>query len=260
MGAGGTVERNDVGAVAVLTLAYPERRNALSLDLRAALEAALVAALADPAVRAIVLTGKGDHFCAGGDISGMEGLDALGGRKRLASAQRITRLLVEGEKPIVAAVEGFAVGAGLSLVAACDIVVAARTAKFACSFNRLGLVPDFGVSWTLPQRVGSGRARLIMLGGDTFDAETAERWGLVEILTGPGTALAEATRYAQHLAADTAPLSNGFAKALLARMPTSLEALLKAEADLQAILFGTADFAEGRSAFLAKRRPAFEGR
>ena len=221
----GEVLRETLGPVSVLTLNYPERRNALSLDMRSAVADALVEAMADPALRAIVLTGQGEHFCSGGDIAGMKAADSLAARARVQDLQRIARVIVEGDKPVIAAVEGFAAGAGLSLVAACDIVVAARSARFACSFNRLGLVPDLGAAWFLPMRVGMGRARHIMLTGDTFDAEAAERWGLVEILTETGGARARAVELASHIAADAAPLSNAFAKGLLARMPTSLDAL-----------------------------------
>ncbi|MDB5590986.1 enoyl-CoA hydratase/isomerase family protein [Enterovirga sp.] len=253
------VRRHRDGAVAVLSLHAPTRRNALSLAMRAELHRELAAALADPDCRVVVLTGEGGHFCAGGDIVGMEGLDAISSRGRLASAHAIVRMLVEGDKPVVAAVEGFAVGAGLSLAAACDIVVASREARFACSFNRLGLVPDLGLAWTLPLRVGMGRARRIMLSGDTFDAAAAERWGLVDELAEPGQALAAALALAGRIAAETAPLSNACAKRLLASMPGSLDDVLRAEADSQSILYASRDFAEGRAAFLAKRKPVFTG-
>lgn len=252
------VARDD--SVATLALNAPAKRNALSLDLRDALADALGAAMKDPEIRVVVLTGEGSHFCAGGDIGGMKGANPVFGRFRLESAHRIIRTIVEGEKPVVAAVEGFAVGAGLSLAAACDIVVASRTARFACSFNRLGLVPDFGAAFLLPMRVGIGRARRIMLTGDTFGAEEAERWGLAEDLAPEGEALAAATALARRIATEAAPLSNAFAKRLLARLPASLDEILKAEADSQSALYASEDFAEGRAAFLAKRTPRFEGR
>lgn len=252
--------RTDQGGVTVLKLNAPARRNAVSMAIRDALDRELMSAMADPACRAIVLAGEGEHFSAGGDIGGMEGLDALSARERLTGAHRIIRTMVQGEKPVIAAVEGYAVGAGLSLVAACDIVVAAKTAKFACSFNRIGLVVDFGGAWTLTNRVGMGRARQIILTGDTFDAETAERWGLVEILTEGGGAVAAATALGSRMATETAPLANTYAKRLLARLPASLDAMLMAEADSQGALFTSADFAEGRAAFQGKRRPKFEGR
>jgi enoyl-CoA hydratase/carnithine racemase len=260
MGDGGeTVRQERDGPVAVLTLANGARRNALSLPLRAALIAALERAFADRACRAIVLTGEGDHFCAGGDITGMTGLDAVAGRDRVLALGRIARLIVGGEKPVVAAVEGHAAGAGLSLAALCDIVVASRTARFTCSFNKLGLVPDLAASFVLPLRMGLGRAKLLMLSGRTLDAEAAERGGLVEIVAEAGQARAEALALAHELAAK-APLSNAYAKALLARMPRDLEEMLRAEADAQAILFTSQDFDEGRRAFGEKRAAVFEGR
>jgi 2-(1,2-epoxy-1,2-dihydrophenyl)acetyl-CoA isomerase len=247
------------GPVLVLTMNAPERRNALSVPLRAALIDAVTAAMADPEIRAIVLTGAAGNFSSGGDISGMDGVTGLGGRERLTFVHRLIRLLVAGEKPVIAAIEGYAVGAGLSLAAACDIVVAARDARFACSFNKLGLMPDLGAVWTLPLRMGFGRARYIMLRGHTFGADAAERWGLVEEISEPGQALADATALAQELAT-RAPLSNGFTKALLARMPRDLDEMLRAEADAQGVLFTSADFDEGRRAFLEKRKAEFAGR
>lgn len=260
MGDGGTVRRESDGFVTVLTLSNPERRNALSLPLRAMLADLVAEALADSGCRVIVLTGEGGHFSSGGDISGMDGLDAITGRGRLAQAHRLVRLLVEGEKPVVAALEGAVAGAGLSLAAACDIIIAGRDAKFACSFNRLGLVPDFGAAWLLPRRLGAMRARHLMLTGDPFGADQAERWGLVTEVVEPGAALARAVAIARGIAETAAPLSNAYSKRLLARQPASLAETLKAEEDAQSILYASRDFAEGCSAFREKRKPRFEGR
>ena len=246
--------------VATLTLNFAARRNALSIPLRDELLAAMDEAMRDPACRAIVLTGAGDHFCSGGDISGMDSANAVNARSRFDSAHRVISMMVEGEKPVIAAVEGYAVGAGLSLAIAADIVVAAKNAKFSCSFNRIGLVPDLGLAYTLPMRAGMGRARWIMITGDMFDAETAEGWGLVEQLAEPGQALADATALARRLAATTAPLSNLYTKRMLSRMPGTLADILKAEADSQGTLYTSRDHAKGREAFLAKRKPSFEGR
>lgn len=244
------------GAVTCLSLNLPARRNALSLPLRAALIERLEAALAEESCRAIVITGVGAHFCAGGDITSMADITSVAGRRRMAQVHRLVRLVVGGEKPIIAAVEGHAIGAGLSLAALCDIVVASETAKFTCSFNRLGLVPDLGATWSLPLRMGLGRAKFAMMTGRTFDAEQAERWGLAEMIVPAGEAAAEALALAQELARK-APLSNGYAKALVGRMPRDLEEMLRAEADAQAILFASADLDEGRRAFLEKREPSF---
>lgn len=247
------------GGVAVITMDYQARRNALSLPLRQGLYDRLAEAMDSPDCRVIVLTGAGGCFCSGGDISSMEGLDGFGGRARLQRVHRLMRLLLEGEKPVIAAVEGWAVGAGLTLAAACDMVVAARDARFACSFNKIGLAPDLGAAYVLPLRMGMGRARQVMMVGDTFDAERAAAWGLVEQVCDSGRALDEALGLAARLA-EVAPLALGVTKALLARMPASLDAMLKAEADAQSLLFTTGDFAEGRAAFLAKRTPRFQGR
>jgi enoyl-CoA hydratase/carnithine racemase len=246
--------------VATLRLNAVARRNALSVAMRDELAAALEDAMRDDACRVVIVTGAGEHFCSGGDISGMGSANAINARSRFDSAHRALTLMVEGGKPVLAAIEGYAVGAGLSLAIAADIAIASRAAKFSCSFNRIGLVPDLGIAFTLPMRVGMGRARDIMISGDMIDAETAERWGMVERLAEPGRALADALTLAKRLAATTAPLSNLYTKRLLSRMPGTLADILKAEADSQGTLYTSRDHAEGREAFLSKRKPVFEGR
>lgn len=145
-------------ALARISLNRPERRNALGPDLRDALIGALEAALADASVRAIVLTGAGGTFCAGGDISTMGGLDAAGAKARMADNQRLVRVLAGAEKPLVAALEGFAMGAGASIALWCDAVVMGQGARIGFPFLKMGLVPDYGLLFTLPRRVGGARA------------------------------------------------------------------------------------------------------
>lgn len=246
------------GAVLTLVMAYERRRNALAPALKAALVAGLETGMADPACRAIVLTGAGGHFCAGGDISGMSDAGGMSGRARMGKTQHLIQLLVNGDTPVIAAVEGHAAGAGLSLAAACDIVVASSQAIFTCSFNKIGLVPDLGAAWTLPRRMGLGRAKMLMLRGKPLNADEAERQGIVDVLAPPGEALAAAQTLAAEIA-ERSPLSNTMAKALLGRSTGSLEDLLRAEADAQGLLYATDDFAEGRAAFAAKRPPLFAG-
>lgn len=245
-------------AIRVIRLNYPARRNALSLDLRAALIAAVEAAMADGGVRAIVLTGNGGAFCSGGDISTMQNVAGVAGRQRLANLHRLVRLLAAGPKPVIAAVEGYAYGAGMSLALLCDQVVTAADAKFCCSFGKVGLMPDMAALWTVPQRVNAGWVKRLLMLAEEIDGETAARIGLADQVTAPGGALAAALDLAGRFAA-MAPLPQGFTKAVLARGPQPLEALLAQEADGQALLFNSADFAEGRDAFLAKRRPVFTG-
>lgn len=247
------------GPVRIVRLNYPAKRNALSLELRAALMAAMQAAMDDTGVRALVLTGSGGAFCAGGDISSMQNVAGVGGRDRLANLHRLVRLLAAGPKPVVAAVEGYAYGAGMSLALLCDQVVTARDAKFCCSFGKVGLMPDMAALWTVPQRVNAGWAKRLMMLAEEVDGETAHRIGLADHLAEPGQALAAALAVAERFAA-AAPLPLAYTKAALARGPQPLEAVLAQEADGQALLFNSEDFAEGRDAFLGKRKPVFRGR
>lgn len=241
-----------------LTMSYVRRRNALAGPVKDGLIRHLEAAMQDPAVRVVLLTGAGGHFCAGGDLSGMEGTAGMAGRARMAQTHRLIRLMVLGEKPVIAAVEGHAAGAGLSLAAGCDLVVASRAATFTCSFNRVGLVPDLGAAWTLPRRMGLGAAKLLMLTGRPMGAEQAAQAGIVDVLSNPGQALSDARALAREIA-ERAPLSNAMTKSLLSRSGVTLEDLLRAEADAQGLLYGTADFQEGKTAFAEKRVPRFSG-
>lgn len=246
------------GSVRILTLNAPERRNALSGPLREALHDHLAAAMADGSVRAVLITGAGGTFCAGGDIAAMEPGAAMAGRGRVERLQRITRLLVAGPKPVIAAVEGHAAGAGLGLAAACDVVVAARTATFTSAFGRIGLMPDMGALWTLPWRIGLGATRRLVFCGESLDGLEAVRIGLADYACEAGSALEAALARATAMA-EGPTAAFGMAKAMLARHPMALDAFLKSEADGQGLLFATPDFAEGRSAFLEKRPPVFTG-
>ncbi|OYW61203.1 MAG: hypothetical protein B7Z30_02615 [Rhizobiales bacterium 12-68-15] len=246
------------GSVRILTLNAPERRNALSGPLREALHDHLAAAMADGSVRAVLITGAGGTFCAGGDIAAMEPGAAMAGRARVERLQRITRLLVAGPKPVIAAVEGHAAGAGLGLAAACDVVVAARTATFTSAFGRIGLMPDMGALWTLPWRIGLGATRRLVFCGESLDGLEAVRIGLADYACEAGCALEAALAGATAMA-EGPTAAFGMAKAMLARHPVALDAFLKSEADGQGLLFATQDFAEGRSAFLEKRPPVFTG-
>lgn len=256
--AGGAVNIYRHGPVWVLELDYPERRNALSLPLRTRLESALQEALASDDCRVIVLTGSGDHFCSGGDISSFDGVTPAKGRARMQNVHRLVRLITKGEKPVIAAVEGHAAGAGMCVAADCDIVVASETAKFSCTFNRIGLLPDLGGLWSIPQRMGLGRAKMMMLTGRVLDAHAAQAQGLVEEVCPAGKARETAIDLG-HEIAQFAPLTNGMVKAALARGPMSFEDLLSVETDAQGVLYGTEDFQEGRRAFLEKRKPVFKG-
>ncbi len=243
------------GLTAVLTLDYPERRNALAIPMRRALSDALERIEGDATLRAIVITGAGGMFCAGGDISGMDAADLAAGRERFRLTHRLVRLLIKGSKPVVAAVEGWCVGAGLSLAMCCDTVVAAGDARFAAGFGKVGLIADLGLLHTLPARIGQGRARQVFLYGDTMDAARAEAIGMVDELAAPGVALDRALALARRFA-DMAPLPLALTRQWLS---AGLDAALDWERDAQSGLFMTADHAEGKAAFLGKRVPQFRG-
>lgn len=248
--------------VRILTLNAPERRNALSHAMRKSLLGHLIEAGEDPAVRAIVLTGAGNAFCAGGDVREMSASSDMGSfvaRQKLAMAQDCARVLIEGAKPTIAAVEGTAFGAGLSFAAACDRVVAGRGASFCAVFGKLGLVPDCGLLWTLPHRIGATAARDMLLTCEVIDAERAHLLGLVNHITEDGTALEKAILEAERYA-NAAPLAVASIKGLLSRHPASLDESLKMELDAQAVLLQSQDHLEARAAFQAKRKPMFRSR
>ncbi len=243
------------GATAILTLDYPERRNALAMPMRQRLVDALEAIEADQTMRAIVITGAGGTFSAGGDISGMDVSDLAAGRERFRLTHRLVRLLVKGSKPVVAAVEGWCVGAGLSVAMCCDTVVAAEDARFAAGFGKIGLIADLGLLHTLPARVGQGRARQILLYGEPMGAGRAVEIGMADHVVPSGTALQTALDRAARFH-DAAPLPVAMTKQHLA---AGLDAALDWERDTQSALFLTTDHAEGKAAFLAKRAPLFKG-
>lgn len=194
------------GPVHTLTLNRPARRNALDLADRRELLAALRESGQDPECRAIVLTGAGEVFCAGGDIRSMS-QDPDVARERLAVVNDVARALVCSAKPVVAAVRGGAYGLGLGLAAACDYVVAAEDARFVASFAKIGLTADSGLSWSLAQRVGPARAKELILFAEDLDATEARRIGLVsEIVEGEKVAV-RARERAERLAAASPPWS-----------------------------------------------------
>ncbi|HET9498718.1 MAG TPA: enoyl-CoA hydratase-related protein [Marmoricola sp.] len=253
----GGIEVEHRGAITLLRLAEPERRNAISLEMRRSLASALVEAERSEECRVVVLTGSGGNFSAGGDLKSMTPDRALA-IERLHAIGDVVRLIVHSSKPVVAAVDGFAFGAGLSLAAACDAVVAGRDARFGCAFSGVGLTADAALHWSLPARIGAGRARLMIMSGRPIDAARAEAWGLVdEVVDGPS--LDAAVAVAEELAG-RAPLSLAATKEILAADAAGLDEVLAREAAAQVNLLATADFAEGQAAFFEKRRPEFRGR
>lgn len=244
------------GDVLILTLDEPGRRNPVGHAVRQALAARLTEAATDRTVSAVVLTGAGGHFSAGGDIRDQGTVTSLAeARERFTHVKALVGRMARFPKPLVAAVEGWAAGAGFSLALACETVVAGDTARFAASFGKIGLIPDLGLMATLPARIGAGRAQQLLLGCATVDAPEGHRLGFVDELVPEGGALAAATRIAREAAA-MAPLPRAFVKDHFA---ADLDRALDFERLVQPMLMLGDDAAEGRRAFLEKRPPVFKG-
>jgi 2-(1,2-epoxy-1,2-dihydrophenyl)acetyl-CoA isomerase len=246
----------DHGAVRVLTLNRPRLRNAIDLDLRRALAEAVEEADADPSVRALVITGAGGAFCSGGDISTMVRAPRHETTARAQAAQRVVRAIWHTPKPVVAAVEGPAYGAGAALALACDRVVAATDATFATTFTAVGLAGDMGIFASLPARVGAPRARQMLMLGTRLTAAEGEPVGLVDRVVAPGEALAAGLEDAGRLAAGP-PLALGVIKQMLSGEARHPLAVLDLEVRHQTALWDSDDFAEGVAAFQEKRPPRF---
>jgi len=242
--------------IARIAINRPDKRNAVSPEARNALMEAVNGALGDDAIRAIVIGSTAGHFCAGGDIDSMTDLDVASGRTRMKDNHRMVRLLAEAEKPVVAAVEGFAVGAGAGIALLCDTIVLAEGGALGFPFFRIGLTPDYGILFTLPRRVGAARARQILLRAQMVKGQAAVDMGLADELAADGGAEARAVELAQELA-DMPPHAFALTKRHLAMEPQTLEAALEMEALSQSLAFVGDELTEGRAAFAEKRKPKF---
>jgi enoyl-CoA hydratase len=252
------------GAVVTLTVNRPDARNALDGPTVDALSAAFEAIDRDTSVRCAILTGAGDRaFVAGADIKAMAGLDAAGA---LAFAERGHRMadLMEGIRvPIIAAMNGFALGAGLELALACDFIYAARTAKLGMPEVGLGVIPGFGGTQRLALRVGEARARELIYSGAIIDADEAQRIGLANAVVEPDALMPRVRALAAQIAGH-APLAVEAAKQTVSagavRGPDEpFAGALALERDRFAALFATQDQKEGMQAFVQKRPPAWRG-
>lgn len=234
----------------------PDKRNALNDEVRKMLIAELPKLIVDTGVHAIVLTGEGGHFCAGGDIASMEGLDSKGARARMKANHQIVRMIAEAEKPVVTAIEGFAVGAGAGLAMLGDTAVIAEGGTIGFPFFKVGLIPDYGILHTLPRRAGGARARQLLMYAKMVKASEAAELGLADELVPEGKAEEIAIQRALTLA-QMPPFAFAIAKQQLGLWPVKLEEALEMEALAQAGCFGADEFQEGFSAFMEKRPPNF---
>ena len=252
-----SLEVTDRGAVRTLAFNRPERRNALDAELLDRLPEELERAAEDRSVRAVVLTGRGGAFCAGGDLDLMAG--GVGDLEQGMARERAAALLREMPKPTLAAVNGPAAGAGFSLALAADFRLASTAARFTPGFGAVALCGDYGVSYHLPRLVGREQALRLLLLGETWDAPTALHRGLVGAVTEPDRFDAEVAAFADRLAA-LAPLASARVKANVSfAEQADFAAVLRREAEGMIALAATDDFKEGLAAFADRRPPRFGG-
>jgi enoyl-CoA hydratase/carnithine racemase len=263
------VERR--GAVALVVLDDPERRNAMTEAMGRALASVVADLGTDPELRAAVLTGAGSAFSAGGDLAMIEARAAAGrsapgeparGRNRAFMRDFYALFLSLRELPVptLAAIQGPAIGAGLAVALACDLRLAARDARLGLNFARLGIHPGMGSSWTLPRLVGPAHAADLLLSGRAVDGVEAERMGLVNRAVEREAVVPEALALAEEIAS-CAPLAvRGARRALAQAFDATLSEQLDFEAEQQALCYETEDLSEGLRAARERRAPRFRGR
>ncbi|GLY68326.1 enoyl-CoA hydratase-related protein [Amycolatopsis taiwanensis] len=254
----------DADGVRTLTLNRPKAYNALTVELKERLLDALREASATPEVRAVVLTGAGKAFCAGQDLKEHAELLTAGDPAPLGTVAKhynpIIRAIVALPKPVIAAINGTAAGAGAGFAYACDLRLAASSAGFRMAFAGVGLGPDSGASWTLQRLVGYGRAEELMLLGRPVDAAEALRFGLVSEVVADEELPGRAHELAAQLAAGPTCAFAKVKEVLNKASSSTLDEALAAEDEAQSFLGATEDHREAVTAFVAKRKPEFHSR
>jgi 2-(1,2-epoxy-1,2-dihydrophenyl)acetyl-CoA isomerase len=249
--------------IAVITLSKPERLNAVDPEMRAEIGKCVGKAAADDTVRVLVITGDGKAFCAGGDVKTMEGRlekSIVERRESLRASNRVIQSIRELDKPVIAAINGDAVGAGCNLALACDVRLASDNARFGEVFVKRGLHPDWGGIYNLTRLVGTAKACELIFTGDLIDADEALRIGMVNRVI-PADEFEAAWKEFARKIAENAPIPMGLAKnAIYKADNVDLLAAMELEAFSQAVVSQTEDAKEGVKAFMEKRKPEFKGK
>jgi 2-(1,2-epoxy-1,2-dihydrophenyl)acetyl-CoA isomerase len=251
--------------VLTLTLNRPQRLNAMNNALIEAINRALARARDDAAIRAVLLTGTGRGFCAGADLAGGGTIDSAAAEPPDlgANMDRLCNPMIRAmralPKPIVGAINGVAAGGGANLALACDIILAARSARFDQAFVRISLLPDLGGTWFLPHLVGDARARALAMLGTSLTAAEAARMGMIWQVVDDAALAEEAAKLARRLASGPTLSYAAIKQAINAAATNTLDQQLDLERDSQRRLNKSADYREGVAAFLAKRPAQFKG-
>ncbi len=249
--------------IATITLNRPERLNAFNTQMHDELSSAIAEVDSDPEVRVLLLTGSGRAFCSGQDLTEREFTDSNTfidlGKGLDTTYNPLVRKIRSLGIPVVCAVNGVAAGAGAGLAMACDIVVAAKSARFIQAFSKIGLAPDCGSTHFLPRLIGDVRARALMMTGEAIDAETAENWGMIWRSFDDDEFPAKTRELTMSLAAQPAKALAGIKSLLQLSLTHSFDDQLDNERDAQRLLGKTEDYREGVRAFLEKRPPNFKG-
>ncbi|WP_223479437.1 enoyl-CoA hydratase/isomerase family protein [Oricola indica] len=250
------LERHERGIVR-LVMSHAEARNGMGEALRGELLLAFQTLLQDRTCRVIIITSSLKDFSVGGDLSRMDSLtDPKAGRERLTSAHRLARVLLAADKPMVAEVRGYAMGAGAGLVLMCDTIVLSENATLGFPFPKVGLAPDFAIAHTLPQRIGMAKARQALLYARNFTGVDARDIGLADDVVEDDQVQEKAMERARRLAA--LPSHAAALTKRMLRYSGDAEAVLDFEAMAQPLCFASDDFQEGLAAFRDKRKPNFD--
>ncbi len=253
-----TIEQRD--AVIQITVQRPDKLNALNLDTLIELGDAVEDATSDDSLRALIITGAGEKaFVAGADIAEINALNPLQARDFSELGQQLMRQIENCGKPVIAAVNGFALGGGMELALACHIRIASDNARLGLPEITLGLLPGFGGTQRLLRMLGRSRAMQLILSGQPIDAATAEHWGLLAHVYSTQELSDQAWTLAHKLAASAPIAMRSIIEAVQNGQDMSLEAALNMETQLFALCCSSEDMREGTSAFLNKRKPKFNG-
>ena len=249
----------ETGAIATITVNRPKALNALNRAVLEEITRVLRDIRHDASVRVLIVTGAGERaFVAGADIAAMSEMSVTDGLEFTRLGHRVMHTFEDLPIPVIAAVNGFALGGGLELALACDLIIASEKARFGQPEINLGLIPGFGGTQRLPHRIGQGRAREFIMTGEMFDGRTAFEWGLVNKVVAPDQLMAETRKLAEKLATKSGLALRQAKAALRASFTMEEDAGLRFEQSAFGLVFASADRVEGTKAFVEKREPKWQ--